>query len=203
MNPYKSILTGACAMSLVALPGFAQQAPTGAVVTASTPGKAVVAHTVKASAVVTAINAKTRTVTLKGADGATFDVDAGDEVRNFDQIKVGDEVVVQYVQALTLNLVKGGGVRSKSESTDMVRSKPGEKPGGAVGRQVTIMADVVDVNPKKKTITLKGPSGNIVVLDVKNPDHFKVVKKGDQVEADYVEAVAIAVLPKAKQGAKK
>jgi hypothetical protein len=30
---------------------------------------------------------------------------------------------------------------------------------------------------------------------VQNPDHFKVVKKGDQVEALYYEAVAIAVTP--------
>jgi hypothetical protein len=50
-----------------------------------------------------------------------------------------------------------------------------------VSRQVTVFADVIDVDRKRKSITLKGPKGNIVDLDVKNPDHFKVAKKGDQV----------------------
>ncbi len=62
-----------------------------------------------------------------------------------------------------------------------------------MARQVTSLADVVDVNPTGRTISLRGPKGNVVVLDVRNPDHFKVVKKGDQVEAVYTEALAISV----------
>jgi len=199
----KSITTPLLAMCLFALPAFGQQAPVGATVGASEPGKAAMAQTVKASAVVTAIDKATRTVTLKRANGQSFDVAAGDEVRNFDQVKVGDEVVVEYVRALTMELKKGGGTSSKTESADAVRTKKGEKPGAAAGRQVTIMADVVDVNAKNKTITLKGPKGNVVELDVHNPDQFKVVKKGDQVEVVYTEALAVAVVPSMKQGAKK
>jgi len=37
-----------------------------------------------------------------------------------------------------------------------------------------------------------------VTLNVQNPDHFKVVKKGDQVEVTYTEALALAVEPAAK-----
>ena len=59
------------------------------------------------------------------------------------------------------------------------------------------MTTVTDVNPKNNTISLKGPKGNVVVLDVKNPDHFKVVKKGDKVEAVYTEALAISEVPRA------
>jgi hypothetical protein len=199
-----SMTTPLLAMCFFALPGFAQQAPVGTSVSASEPGKAAMAQTVKASAVVTAIDKATRTVTLKRANGQSFDVAAGDEVRNFDQVKVGDEVVVEYVRALTMELKKGGGApREKTESTDAVRAKQGEKPGAAAGRQVTVMADVIEVSPKKKTITLKGPKGNVVELDVKNPDQFKVVKKGDQVEVVYTEALAVAVVPATKKSAKK
>ena len=198
-----TMITGMLALSVFALPGYAQQAPTGAAVVASEPGKAAVVQTIKASAVVTAIDKATRTVTLKGAKGNSFDLVAGDEVKNFDQVKVGDEVAVEYVRALTLELKKGGAPAGRTETADAVRAKQGQKPGGAVGRQVTIMADVVDVNPKNKTITLKGPKGNEVELDVQNPEQFKVVKKGDKVEAVYTEALAIAVTPAAKKGAKK
>ena len=123
-------------------------------------------------------------------------------MKNFAQIKVNDEVVVEYVRALTLEVKKSNGPASRTDSADAVRAKPGQKPAGAIGRQVTIVADVIDVNPAAKTITVKGPKGNVVELEVKNPDHFKVVKKGDQIEANYVEAAALSVEP-AKKAAKK
>jgi len=183
----------------LAAPAFSQQPPTGARVVASEPGKAAVAETIQASAAVVAIDKASRTLSLKASTGEVFDVAAADQVKNFDQIKVGDEVVVQYVRALTLELKKAGGKLTSKESTDAVRAKAGERPGGAVGRQVTVMTKVIDVDPKNRTISLQGPKGNVVVLDVKNPDHFKVVKKGDNVEAVYTEALAVSVQPAAKK----
>ncbi len=178
--PRKQILlnatmAGALALSLGAPPVFAQQAPTGARVTASEPGKAAVAETIQAAAGVVAIDKASRTVTLKASTREVFDVAAGDQVRNFDQIKVGDQVVVQYVRALTLELKKAGGKPTSKETTDAVRAKAGEKPGGAVGRQVTVKTKVVDVDPKNKTISLQGPKGNVVVLDLNNQEHLTVV----------------------------
>jgi len=196
-------MAGSIALSLYTVQGFAQQAPAGATVSSNVPGKVSVAQTVKASAAVTAIDSATRTITLKRADGQTFDLVAGDEVKNFAQVKVGDEVVVQYARALTIGVKKASGAPSSTVSTDAVKAAPGQKPGGAMGGQVTVTADVVAVDPKKSTITLKGPKGKLVDLDVKNPDHFKVVKVGDQVEAVYTEAIAIAVEPAAKKAAKK
>ena len=177
----------------------AQQSPAAATTFSSQPGRVAAAQAVKASVVVTAIDPATRSLTLKTADGRTFDVVAGPEVRNFDQIKLNDRVVAQYIRALTLELRKEGSApRQSSESTDAVRAQKGDKPGAAVGGRVTVTADVVDVNEKAKTISLRGPKGNVVVLDVQNPDHFKVVKKGDQVEADYAEALAVSVEPAPK-----
>jgi hypothetical protein len=198
-----SMMAGMIALVFAAAPAIAQQAPVGAEIKASEPGKVAMARAVKASALVTAIDAASRTLTLKGPEGRLFELVAGDEVRNFDQIKVGDSVVVTYMRGLTMEVKKGGGIRESTDKTDAARAKPGEKPAGAVGRQVTVVADVVAVDQKKKTITLKGPKGNVVELDVQNPDHFKVVKKGDQVLVDYVEAVAVSVEPAPKKGAKK
>ena len=62
-------------------------------------------------------------------------------------------------------------------------------------RQVSTVAEVVAVDPKKSTISLKGPQGNVRTLNVQNPEQFKVVKKGDQVEVTYTEALALSVEP--------
>ena len=179
------------------------KAPQRSTVVASEPGKAVAVSVAEVTATVVAINTATRTVTLKGADGRVVDVVCGDEVKNFAQISVGDNVKVSYQEALTLELKKTRAPLAASGTTSEVRAEPGARPAGAVGREVTVLADVVAVDPKKSTISLKGPAGNVVELKVRNQDHFKVVKKGDQVEAVYSEALAVAVTPVPKPEAKK
>ena len=179
------------------------KAPQGAAIVASEPGKAAAVSVVEVSATVVAINASTRTVTLEGPKGRTQDVVCGDEVKNFAQIRVGDNVNVRYQQALTLELKKLRAPLDAGSASGAVRAEPGARPAGVVAREVIVFADVVAVDPKKSTITLKGPAGNVVELDVQNKDHFKVVKKGDQVEAVYTEALAIAVTPAPKPEAKK
>ncbi len=179
-------------LSTLALPVSAQ---TSTVTAASAPGKGTVAETVTAQATITAIDKKTRDVTLKGSEGDELTVTAGPEVKNFDNMKVGDKVNVEYAQALTLELKKGGGlVVQRTEQSGGVRAQPGEKPGGAVGRQIKVVADVIDLDPAKQTIKLKGPK-RTVDLHIADPEQFKRVAKGDQVEATYTQAVAIAVTP--------
>ena len=168
----------------------------GGTVVASEPGKAAIVRAAEISAQVVAIDKVTRTVTLKGPQGKVVDIVAGDEVKNFDQIKLGDLVVARYAQSLTLELRKTKVKAGEPTVTEgAARAKPGERPAVAGAREVTAIADVIGVDAKKSTITLKGPRGNVVTLDVKNPDQFKVVKKGDQVEVTYTEALALSVEP--------
>jgi hypothetical protein len=191
----KSTLTGFLAVFLFALPVWAQQAPVSSTSVDSKPGKATAVRTITASVVITAVNKATRELTIKTASGESFDVVAGPEVKNFDQLKAGDKIALDYVQALTMELRKPGTPSTHTDASSAVRAKEGEKPGGAVGRRVTVVAEVTDVNPDKKTITLKGPKGGVVELAVSNPEQFKVVKKGDSVEAEYMEALAVSVKP--------
>jgi len=199
-----ALITAAVAATAAAQQPAPAPAPAGGVAVASAPGKAAVVRAVEVSAQVTGIDRATRTVTLKGPKGESFDIVAGDEVKNFDQIKVGDVVVARYAQALTLELKKTKGAKGDvTVKEGVAAAKPGEKPAVAGGRQVTAIAEVTAVDPKASTITLKGPRGNTVTLDVKNPDQFKVVKKGDQVEVTYTEALALSVEPAAKPAAPK
>jgi Cu/Ag efflux protein CusF len=174
-------------------------AQTREVAAGTAPGRAGVAQTVNITATITAIDKATRDITLKGPQGKELTVTAGSEVKNFDLMKVGDQVNAQYIEALTLELKKGGGMAvARTEQGGAAGAKPGEKPAGAVGRQVTIVADVVDVNPARQSITLRGPQ-RTVDLVVADPAQFKLIAKGDQVEAKYTQALAIVVEPAAKK----
>jgi Cu/Ag efflux protein CusF len=174
------------------------EAQTGAAVVGKGPGVAGAAQTVKITATITAIDAATRAVTLKGPQGKEMTITAGPEVKNFAQMKVGDQVNAEYVEALTLELKKGSTAPvGRTDQAAAGAAKPGELPAGMVGRQVTITAEVVGVDPATQTVTLRGPQ-RTVELKVRDPAQFKLVAKGDRVEATYTEAVAIAVEPAKK-----
>jgi len=186
------------AAALAASPVLAQ---TGAAVVGKAPGKVAMAQTVKATATITAIDAATRAVTLKGPKGNEMVVTAGPEVKNFAQLKVGDQVNIEFLESLALELKKGGGAPVAATAKEgAAAAKPGERPAGVVGRQVTVVADVIDLNAETQVVTLKGPQ-RTVELKVRDPEQFKLIKKGDQVQATYTEAVAIAVTPAAAPAA--
>jgi hypothetical protein len=198
MNNFGNLIAsfGLAVAAAIAWPAAAQ---TATVVGGTAPGKAGVTSTVKLTATITAIDKATRDVTLKGPQGNEVTITAGPNVKNFDKMKAGDQVDVEYVEALTLELKKGGGQKvARTEETAAVGAKPGAQPSGAVGRQVTIVADVVDIDAAKQTVTLRGPK-RTVVLPIADPEQFKRIAKGDQVEATYTQALAMTLEPAAKK----
>ena len=174
----------------LALPASAQ---TSEVIAGKAPGAAGVARTIDVEATITHVDAKTREVTLKGPQGNEVVVVAGPEVKNFAQLKAGQTVALQYVESLVLELKKGGGAPvARTERSGVARAKPGEMPAGIGGRQVTVVGDVVGLDPATQTVTVRGPR-RTVELDVRDPEQFKLIALGDQIEATYTEAVAISV----------
>jgi hypothetical protein len=208
-------LTGAGFIFASSLAAQAQTAPTATGVVATGPGTAAGAVTLEATAKVTAVDAANRTITLKRANGKTDTIDAGKEIKNFDQIKVGDTVRARYTAALALELKKEAGTHPAgeeashhpaTEETAAATAPAGSKPGVVVGRKVTVMTHVTAVNEQKKIVTLRGPAGNEWDLDVQDPAQLKNIKKGDHVLATYVEGLVISVeeeRPAAASGAKK
>ncbi|HEY1329314.1 MAG TPA: hypothetical protein VGI14_20440 [Casimicrobiaceae bacterium] len=191
MRNYRFLAAGLAAAVLVATQANAQ---TNAAMESS-PGRVAAAQTRTLEATITAIDPATREVTLKGAKGQEVTVVAAPEVQNFAQMKVGDRVEAQYLEALSVELKKGGGQPvARTERAGAQGAQPGQKPAALGGRQMTIVADVVAVDPTTQSVTLKGPQRTVEVK-VADPEQFKLIAVGDQIQATYTEAVAIAVTP--------
>ena len=185
----------ALALAAQAPPLVAQQQPgtVKGVAVAKTPGKMAAVGTAELVAIVERVDTVNRTISLKGPRGNVVTMDVGEAVRNLPQVKAGDRVAVTYARALALELKKdGSGIRERAEREGVVRTAAGGRPGGAVGREVSVVADVTVVNMKNQTITLRGPK-QTVTLKVRDPVQLKNITAGDQVEATYTEALAVAV----------
>jgi hypothetical protein len=184
------------------LASIAQKKPEVAGAVSTAPGQAGAVAAVTAQGVIEAVDPKTREVKIKLANGETRTIVASEEVRNFDQIKVGDKLNVKYMEGATIELKKGGkAVVARTESSSMERAKPGEKPGGVAKREVKLVADVVAVDEKAKKVSVKNDKGEVIPVDVRDPEQLKLIKKGDQVEVTYVQAVAISLEPGAPAAA--
>ena len=126
---------------------------------------------------------------------------AGPEITNFDQIKKGDRVNVTYELAVAIELIKtkSDGVRSKVETNTITTSKVNEKPSETIANKTTIIADIVSVDKEKRLVSVKGPSGKVTTVTVKDPALLADVKVGEQVKVIYYDAMAASITtPKKK-----
>jgi uncharacterized OB-fold protein len=193
-----ALLAALAAAAVPALAIAADYQPETSTAVSTAPGKGRMVTVVTATATVESVDPATRTVVLKTPDGKTHPTVAGDEVRNFDQIKVGDQVKAKYMESLTLELKKGGkALVGRSDNASMDRAPQGAKPGGVALREVSMTADVVGVDAQKKIVSIRNDRGEVIDLHLNDPEQVKLVKTGDQVEATYTEALAVALEPAA------
>ena len=208
MTSKASTVLAAAAAALVSLAACAAKEPTPAPA-ATAPAPAVVTagamtenangtlerHTeLTVRAKVVDVDHDKRLVTLRGPKGNTATYAVDEAVKNFPQVQKGDEVVVKYYQAIAVQVKKPGEATPGITAAEGLQTaEPGQMPAGVGARTVTITATVKKVDHTNQTVTLKGPRGNVVDVEVQDPANLDKVKKGDLVEITYTEALAISV----------
>jgi hypothetical protein len=152
------------------------------------------------TATVTKIDAKDRWVSMKLDDGSTLDVQAGPEVKNFAQIKVGDHVSFTQADTLSIEVVPAGqAAPSVSSGSSMVTAPAGAKPMGVKVETVTVSGAVTAVDYGKRLVTVKGPQGNQHTFEVgQEAKNFKNVKVGDVIVIKLKTATTIQVMAPGK-----
>ena len=148
-----------------------------------------------ATATVTAVNPETREFTIREEDGELFTLIAGEDVRNFDQVEVGDLVVVRQQIGMVMQLSPSkSGLRERTDRVEVGRAEPGQKPAGIIRKTVEAVVTVVALDAQERTVTLKGPL-RTVTLPVSDDINLDAIEVGDEVDAIYQESLAISVEP--------
>jgi len=146
------------------------------------------------SAVVEAIDHETRVVTLRKADGEAVTFTASDEVRNLDQVEVGDVLVAEYIESVSIDVMANEGMQADAaEVSAMARTKEGEMPGFAAMDATVVTATVEEINLEMNTFKLKGPDGTVNEYVARNPKNLKRAAVGDLVVITVTETLAITV----------
>ena len=150
--------------------------------------------TVKAK--VNAVDLAKREVTVTGPLGRTVVLKVDERVKNLPQVKAGDELVLKYAEAVSLDVRKGGeaGREKVVTTTPPMTAAPGAKPGVAAARQERWTANVEQLDAKRQVALVQGPGGRYVEVKVKDPAVFKTLAVNDKVDLTFTEAVLIEVV---------
>jgi hypothetical protein len=143
------------------------------------------------TATVEAVEAATRTITLKGPKGNYVDVVAPDSVTKFSEIKVGDKITATYYDNLVLR-VKHPGEKSVDSDTAAVTPGSGQKPGATAATQRTITATITEIDPKVPSITFSGPNNWKYSSRVEDKKALATVKVGDKVDITWTSALLVS-----------
>ena len=190
------ILAGV-AGGMLALAGVAFAAPAGEESETNTPNGQTRTQLIHTTATVTGVNHGTRTAMIKTTDGEETSVHVPEAVKEFESLKTGDKVDIDYYESLAISLAPSGSKPSASER----KGKSLDVGGGVKGREMTVSAEVVSVNPSTNTVTFKGPKGGMRTVHVENSAlqaKLPSLKPGQVVQFDYTEAVAASIRPEAK-----
>jgi len=164
---------------------------------------AVVGAEAEAIVKVTAVDRKARTVTFLRPNGAEIVMNVPNEAQNFDQVKVGSQFKVTYVEAVAVRLNKGGEA-SLSEKSDMKLAPKGGTPGGSMTATAQVTGKVESIAKATRTLAVRGPGGKVVEFKVaEDVKSFDQVAVGDTISVVFSRALAMEMIPADKKDAAK
>lgn len=153
-------------------------------------------HSIEAT--VEAIDSATRNVTLKGPTGeVSFKVDPS--VKNLENVRVGDTVVLSYYQGIAAQMAKGGTKVTEPAASTFAYSGHGQ--GQGVGASVTETVTIQAINRTTNDVSFTRPDGTMGVVTVKSPNMQKFVgtlQPGDKVDVTYTESLVVRLVQKSK-----
>lgn len=174
----------------------APAAPTASVALAKDadrPG-GIVGQKVVSTVIVDSINYKERTAVLRDSENKLHFFKAGPEIRNFPQLKVGDEVITEHTESIAILVDKPQGKPAGGDAQVVRRAPLGAKPGMEAVNVLEVTAIVEKIDYDTRMITLKGPEGKTITTKVdESATRFKDVKKGDMIYMQFTEELAIRV----------
>jgi hypothetical protein len=138
--------------------------------------RGITVEVVQNPAPVAAIDASQRTLTLKRTDGLTKTYAVSPEVKNFDQIKAGDQVKATVEDDLAIYILQNGRL-----------------PDGTTAETLGVNARVLWVDPSYRLLTLQYPNGQSEKFKVELGAKLQEMAPGDEVVAKPKEVTTLHI----------
>jgi len=128
-------------------------------------------------------------ITVRGDQGVTHTVYVGPELRVFDQLRVGDTVMLRVVESVIVALKPGAKPTAMIDTTDAARKASGGR--GDVQQQIKAVVTIEAVDVQAQAVVYIGGDNRRVMRTAVDPRLLDGLKKGDVVELTYTRERAI------------
>jgi len=183
---FTALVSAAALVALCALPAAAADK-------APEPKKVTNVQTITAT--ITAIDSAKRLITLKGPKGKSETFVASEDVKRFNELKVGDEVTIKFTESIVARLAKPG----EMSSAGITGGRREGRPGGTVSSETTVVVTLMKIDMETPSVTFKTEDGDVVSRQVKDKKNLEGFKVGDKVALTYTESLAIDVTTPVKK----
>jgi len=124
------------------------------------------AEVMVATAAVDEVDYQKRTLTLRGGDGRTLTVRVDKGVNNFDQIKKGDQVKAEVLDAVGVYVRKPDWPPAVVEAGNVAVAPKGKPPAAVLVDTLQLPGRVEAVDHAKRTVTLRSRIGSTRIVDM-------------------------------------
>ena len=148
---------------------------------------------------VQAISRKNRILTLKFNDEKVAKVNAGNSVRNFEAVGVGDSIKARFSDTVEVFVATPQGKPAWEEIKEIKKAPKGTRPGTAIIRPYELSGTVQSVDASSRRLLIKSAQGKLFAV-VGRPDirRFAEIKTGDLVIARLTDVQSLEILPAPK-----
>ncbi|MCI0661150.1 MAG: hypothetical protein L0220_08770 [Acidobacteria bacterium] len=149
-----------------------------------------VTESVTVRATIEAIDKANRMVTLKGQKGNILKVKADENVKRFDELKVGDVVSATYSASIAIHVRKPG---EPAPDKERIIVRPQVRPGAKVEDVQTMTVTIEAIDRTAPSVTVKDASGIVSTYPVADVSRLEGVNVGDKVDIYYTTAILLKV----------
>lgn len=150
---------------------------------------------VTVTAQIRGVDYNTREVLLRSEDGEDVVVVAGPEVRNFNQIAIGDVLSITYYEEVAAHIANAESSSTPSGAATAGRAAEGEKPGMIAASVVNTVVEFISYDADSHVATFINADGTpgSVAVNPKMQEFAASLKKGDMVDVTITRAIAISM----------
>jgi len=148
-------------------------------------------------ALVAGVDQSRRLLALESDFGQIAVLPVAEEFADFGKLRAGDPVVVSYAEAIVWQVKPSGtGATGISARETVSNPKPGEAPGGAIERAITITATITAFDTAGGTVTLTAPDGRSQTIAAPRREDLERIRVGDLVDITRSELRSLALRKK-------
>lgn len=143
------------------------------------------------------IDPATRHLQVLNKAGEVISITAPEEIRNFDQLQVGDKITATYTLKREFVLSASDTPLPPDQQTLVAARAPkGDSPSGVVSNYIVVTGAVLGIDPAKHRLRIVSPQGGEVhevqVTSAGGLKIFDKIKVGDKITAYVSESMLLA-----------